>query len=106
MVGVQSDASQEKQMGIEPVLSVGEGDMETPTEKHGHLHRTLSPRLIHVCSNEEHRGIFQLTNLSTDDFNGLKCRKWSFHRYWESPRKGRPWKHGYCIPFGLYWRVV
>lgn len=58
MVGVQSDVSQEKQMGIEPVLSVGEGDMEAPTEKHGHLHRTLSPRLIHVCSDEGSCGIF------------------------------------------------
>lgn len=44
------DMYAEKQANLDPVLSVGEGQVEADVEKFGTLHRTLTPRLIHVRS--------------------------------------------------------
>lgn len=38
----------EKQTSLNHVVSVGEGQVEADVEKFGSLHRTLTPRLIHV----------------------------------------------------------
>ncbi|CRL29437.1 Amino acid/polyamine transporter I [Penicillium camemberti] len=40
----------EKQINLNPVISVGEGQVEADVEKYGTLHRTLTPRMIHVIS--------------------------------------------------------
>ncbi|KAJ5339253.1 Amino acid/polyamine transporter I [Penicillium brevicompactum] len=40
----------EKQSNVDRVVSVGEGQVEEDVEKSGSLHRTLTPRLIHVIS--------------------------------------------------------
>lgn len=40
----------EKQINLNPVISVGEGQVEADVEKYGTLHRTLTPRMIHVRS--------------------------------------------------------
>jgi amino acid transporter len=46
-VGV-GDMHTEKQAELSPVISVREGQVEADVEKFGTLHRTLTPRLIHV----------------------------------------------------------
>lgn len=38
----------EKQINLNPIISVGEGQVEADVEKYGTLHRTLTPRMIHV----------------------------------------------------------
>lgn len=40
----------EKQANLNPIISVGEGQAEADVEKYGTLHRTLTPRMIHVRS--------------------------------------------------------
>ncbi|OQD71425.1 hypothetical protein PENPOL_c001G08299 [Penicillium polonicum] len=39
-----------KQANLNPIISVGEGQVEADVEKYGTLHRTLTPRMIHVIS--------------------------------------------------------
>ncbi|CAI7583293.1 unnamed protein product [Penicillium crustosum] len=40
----------EKQINLNPIISIGEGQVEADVEKYGTLHRTLTPRMIHVIS--------------------------------------------------------
>ncbi|KAJ5507253.1 Amino acid/polyamine transporter I [Penicillium freii] len=40
----------EKQANLNPIISVGEGQVEADVEKYGTLHRTLTTRMIHVIS--------------------------------------------------------
>ncbi|KAJ5120417.1 Amino acid/polyamine transporter I [Penicillium bovifimosum] len=47
---VADEMDSEKQVASSPALSVGEGDVFRSEEKYGSLHRTLSPRMIHVIS--------------------------------------------------------
>lgn len=39
----------DKQVPLNRVVSVQEGHIDADVEKHGNLHRTLTPRMIHVC---------------------------------------------------------
>lgn len=48
--GDMGDKHGEKQINLNPIISVGEGQVEADVEKYGALHRTLTPRMIHVRS--------------------------------------------------------
>lgn len=48
--GDMGEKDGEKQANLNPVISVGEGQVEADVEKFGTLHRTLTPRMIHVRS--------------------------------------------------------
>ncbi|PYH84393.1 proline-specific permease [Aspergillus uvarum CBS 121591] len=41
---------EEKRLDLDPALSIGEGQVDNEGASHGNLHRTLSPRMIHVIS--------------------------------------------------------
>lgn len=42
-------ADSDNQAHLSPVISVQEGHVDADVQKHGNLHRTLTPRMIHVC---------------------------------------------------------
>ncbi|PYI09197.1 hypothetical protein BO78DRAFT_405160 [Aspergillus sclerotiicarbonarius CBS 121057] len=44
------EACSEKGLHIEPAVSIGQGEVDSDVERFGSLHRTLTPRLIHVIS--------------------------------------------------------
>ncbi|PYI34381.1 proline-specific permease [Aspergillus indologenus CBS 114.80] len=47
---VASSKLEEKRLDLDPALSIGEGQVDNEGASHGNLHRTLSPRMIHVIS--------------------------------------------------------
>ncbi|OJK04249.1 hypothetical protein ASPACDRAFT_1878881 [Aspergillus aculeatus ATCC 16872] len=47
---VASSKVDEKQLDLDPALSIAEGQVDSDETTHGNLHRTLSPRMIHVIS--------------------------------------------------------
>lgn len=76
------DSIYEKQSNVDRVVSVGEGQVETDVEKSGSLHRTLTPRLIHVSNLRIMQRYLSIANtFRKGHLSWLKCRQWSVHCY-------------------------
>lgn len=39
-----------REPSLTSAISIQQGHIDADMEKHGNLHRTLTPRMIHVCS--------------------------------------------------------
>lgn len=70
----------EKQSNVDRVVSVGEGQVEEDVEKLGSLHRTLTPRLIHVrVLRFKPRCILFANTFRKGHLPWFERRQWSLH---------------------------
>jgi hypothetical protein len=72
--GTAADMFSKKEPSLHSVQSFGEGQIENDVEKSGNLHRTLTPRLIHVGDVSQKEG-----NLRTIELTVTSAQHRSFH---------------------------
>ena len=89
--GTSSKLCSEKPLDHTPTHSVDEGEIDSDVEGSGTLHRTLTPRLIHVCTISQPK--LHSILITTGNLSGFQCRKWFVHSDGEGSRRGRPRKH-------------